>query len=75
MTPAKLFNRAELEAALTALEPKETLSIAALDLDNFQEINQTFGHVSGDSVLRNLERTLVGSVPLEALVARIGGDE
>ncbi len=75
MTPAKLFNRAELEAALSVLEAKETLSIAALDLDNFLEINQSFGHEGGDTVLRSLERTLVGSVPSESLVARIGGDE
>jgi diguanylate cyclase len=75
MTPAKLFDRAELEAALSLLEAKETLSIAALDLDSFAEINLSFGHEAGDTVLRSLERTLVGSVPSEALVARIGGDE
>ena len=66
MTPAKLFNRTEFEAALSVLEPKESLSIAALDLDNFSEINKTFGHEGGDSVLRSLERTLVGSVPPNA---------
>ena len=49
--------------------------MAFLDLDHFMEINNTFGHPAGDSVLRSLERTLCGSLPAHAIVGRIGGDE
>jgi len=45
------------------------------DLDHFKEVNETIGHDGGDEVLRVFARTLRQSVPPEALVARIGGEE
>jgi diguanylate cyclase (GGDEF)-like protein len=75
MTHPKLLNRHEFEAALTKLEDTSPLAMAAIDIDHFLEINETFGHPGGDTVLRSLERTLVGSVSSDALVARYGGDE
>src|SRR5688500_6794829 len=51
------------------------LAIAVCDLDDFKTINDTHGHDAGDTVLRAWERTLSGSVPSDAVVGRIGGDE
>ena len=69
-----ILNRLEFETALAPLEPGQ-LAIAQLDLDSFKEVNDTLGHAAGDAVLRSLERTLSGSLPDNAIVSRLGGDE
>lgn len=69
-----LLARTDFEAALEALNTP-LVSLALLDLDKFKEVNDTLGHAAGDEVLRSLERTLLGSVPQDALVGRISGDE
>ena len=75
MTHPKLLNRTEFDAVLNALPDTLQLALALADLDHFKEINDTLGHDAGDTVLRNFERTLTGSLPSEAIVGRIGGDE
>lgn len=69
-----LLSRAELDTALTTYDGP-SVSLAALDLDNFKEVNDTYGHAAGDAVLQNLEAVLLGSLPEDAAVARLGGDE
>jgi diguanylate cyclase (GGDEF)-like protein len=51
------------------------LSIIFLDLDDFGEFNENFGHTMGDRVLRSVGMTLASSVALPEIVARYGGDE
>jgi diguanylate cyclase len=70
-----LLSRNELEQNLSALPSNQQLSLALLDVDNFLTINEDYGHGGGDEVLRALEKVLSSSVPDEAMVARIGGDE
>jgi diguanylate cyclase (GGDEF)-like protein len=67
-----LLDRSQLEQRLSSLG---SVSLGLIDIDNFLDLNNDYGHSSGDEVLRNLEKVLLGSVPTEALVARIGGDE
>lgn len=74
-TVQKLLERSDLEQTLSTMAATQQLSLALLDLDNFLDINEDYGHSGGDEVLRALERVLLGSVPPEAIVARIGGDE
>ncbi|OYY90471.1 MAG: hypothetical protein B7Y45_07595 [Sphingomonas sp. 28-66-16] len=45
------------------------------DIDHFKAVNETIGHDGGDEVLRVFARALRASVPADALVARIGGEE
>ncbi len=71
----KLLNRADFEQALANLPEEQTLSLALTDLDRFAEINEDYGREGGDEVLRSLEKVLIGSLPQDAYVGRIGGDE
>jgi diguanylate cyclase (GGDEF)-like protein len=63
------------EAVRHAAETGEPVSVLFLDVDAFKSINDTFGHVAGDSVLRTLARRLTESVRQDDVVGRIGGDE
>jgi diguanylate cyclase (GGDEF)-like protein len=51
------------------------LTLAYLDLDNFKAINDTFGHSTGDKLLRCVGEILSHTIRPTDLVARIGGDE
>ena len=68
-----LLNRRAFLHQAIGREGEQILMIA--DLDHFKEVNETIGHDGGDEVLRVFARTLRQSVPPEALVARIGGEE
>ncbi len=46
-----------------------------LDCDAFKQINDTYGHATGDRALREIARALRGAVRESDLVARMGGDE
>jgi len=52
-----------------------TFSIAILDLDNFKEINDGWGHLVGDQVLRTLTNMLKACIRQADVCARYGGDE
>ena len=52
-----------------------SIGIVVVDLDNFKAINDTYGHVVGDSVLSHVGRQLELSMRSYDMVARFGGDE
>ncbi|OWK32948.1 putative bifunctional diguanylate cyclase/phosphodiesterase [Sphingomonas mucosissima] len=52
-----------------------TFAIAAVDLDRFRLINDSFGHVTGDEVVRETCRLLQSLAPEGGMVARLAGDE
>ncbi len=51
------------------------LSVAMIDLDRFKSINETYGHDSGDEVLRIVARVLSNSLRGRDFLARWGGEE
>lgn len=51
------------------------LTIGVLDLDGFKSINDAYGHIVGDDVLRQVAQALACGVRESDLVARFGGDE
>jgi diguanylate cyclase (GGDEF)-like protein len=51
------------------------LSLILLDLDRFKEINDGFGHLFGDRLLREVAGLVQAHVRREQLLARLGGDE
>jgi diguanylate cyclase (GGDEF)-like protein len=61
----------------TARSQREHAPLAALmlDVDNLKQINDTFGHVEGDRVLRELGEKLRAQLRRYDVAARYGGDE
>ena len=51
------------------------LSVMVIDIDHFKHINDTYGHATGDIVLREVAHTLRASARMEDSVCRIGGEE
>jgi diguanylate cyclase (GGDEF)-like protein/PAS domain S-box-containing protein len=74
-----LPNRAAFNECLeTTLEratrEKERFALLCLDLDRFKEVNDVFGHVVGDALLRQVAARIADAAG-EAFLARLGGDE
>jgi diguanylate cyclase (GGDEF)-like protein len=53
----------------------DDLAVAFVDLDRFKEVNDSFGHDVGDSLLTLVGARMRGSLGAEVLLARLGGDE
>ncbi|CAK0759212.1 putative GGDEF domain-containing protein [Azospirillaceae bacterium] len=52
-----------------------SLSIMFIDCDNFKEVNDTWGHAAGDTVLRTVSRTILDTIREGDIPVRLGGDE
>lgn len=61
------IERAEATGAL--------LSLIMLDIDHFKEYNDSFGHLSGDTILRGTVQAILGNIKSRDLVGRWGGEE
>jgi len=84
-----LYNRAYFEEVLQqmgaqAKRSEEPLSLLFLDLDNFKSINDTYGHTTGDQVLREMGHLLNDQLPIvndqriwrtSDVATRYGGEE
>jgi diguanylate cyclase (GGDEF)-like protein/PAS domain S-box-containing protein len=71
-----LINRRTLEAQLrTLLRQKAPFALAIADLDRFKQLNDTYGHESGDRSLRMFAQTIQRVLREVDLVARWGGEE
>jgi two-component system cell cycle response regulator len=54
---------------------KLPVGIVLMDIDNFKQVNDTYGHQSGDLVLAQLANTVIENKRAEDLFGRYGGDE
>ncbi|MFY0990443.1 GGDEF domain-containing protein [Halomonas sp. C05BenzN] len=70
----KLIDRLDEEISLSNRHATP-LSLMILDLDHFKSINDTWGHLQGDQVLRDLAELCRATLREEDLVARLGGEE
>lgn len=52
-----------------------TFSLVMIDIDNFKEINDTFGHLAGDSVLIGFTSLVLKNLRINDMMARYGGEE
>jgi diguanylate cyclase (GGDEF)-like protein/PAS domain S-box-containing protein len=74
--PNRTLLRDRLQSALAAAaEDKTRLALFFLDLNRFKDVNDTFGHHYGDSVLQALGARLEAVVGENGTAARLGGDE
>ena len=72
----RALDRAVLEClAQAAADPSGHPCLLLLDVDNFKQINDGFGHSFGDEVLRAMARVLRAVAAAGDSVARLGGDE
>lgn len=74
--PNRLAYEKRIEAAYESWQATmRPLSIAAIDIDHFKSINDTYGHTAGDAVLRIIGQALLKHIRPCDFVARYGGEE
>ncbi len=74
-----LFNRTaatkQIEQYIQSENASQKAAVLTLDIDNFKRVNDTYGHMAGDSVLISCGEAIRCQFRSEDIVARFGGDE
>ena len=75
-----LFNRRSLMRRLfgevaRAHRYKRPVAVIMLDLDRFKRVNDEYGHLAGDLILKNLAEIMVEEIRISDFVGRYGGEE
>ena len=70
-----LHNRRHLLAALTRWPADRPVGVLILDLDHFKRVNDTYGHQTGDRVIRAVAGVLAAVTDGDEIAARYGGEE
>jgi diguanylate cyclase len=71
----KFFDDALAKMLDTAQERREPLSLMLLDIDHFKKFNDSYGHLTGDQVLRLVAVAVKQNVKGQDISARYGGEE
>jgi diguanylate cyclase (GGDEF)-like protein/PAS domain S-box-containing protein len=69
------FNAKLDEAILQHRLSGRSLAVLCLDLDRFKDVNDLFGHSTGDAVLQSVADTVTAVLKEDQMMARLGGDE
>ncbi len=67
-------DRIESEFAFSARHG-QPLALVTFDIDHFKMVNDTYGHPGGDVVLREVAAAVLGTIRVEDVLARVGGEE
>ncbi len=71
-----LLNRGATQRKVEQLlKQRQPLTFLFIDLDDFKRINDTYGHLFGDRVLRHISQQIKARMRTGDLIGRIGGDE
>jgi diguanylate cyclase (GGDEF)-like protein len=75
-----LFNHTTVKAHLDvelarSRRHQEPLALAFLDIDHFKQVNDTYGHPTGDQVLKSIARLLQQRLRKSDIIGRYGGEE
>jgi diguanylate cyclase (GGDEF)-like protein len=70
-----LFNRRGFEEALARAQKSSDGVVLSCDIDHFKQVNDSYGHASGDLVIAECARQLLKGLPDGAIAARFGGEE
>lgn len=71
----KFFDQSLQKAIADANPPHEPFSLLLMDIDHFKKFNDTYGHLTGDQVLRLVAGSLKQTVKGQDVTARYGGEE
>ncbi len=71
----RVFDETLMTQCKEAEASEEALSLVIVDVDHFKTINDTYGHLVGDSVIKTVAKILKENIKGKDLVARFGGDE
>jgi diguanylate cyclase (GGDEF)-like protein len=63
------------EKLIEAIEKKKSLGMMMIDVDYFKDLNDTYGHLCGDAILKSLSELLMSQKTGHELIARFGGEE
>ena len=69
------FEREATNYYNTTLSSKEQFCVVFMDLDNFKKINDTFGHLNADKILKIIGTCIKKNIRVTDLCTRFGGDE
>ncbi|RFA10797.1 hypothetical protein B7R54_17480 [Subtercola boreus] len=74
--PNRLSLQMRLDQLLAGSRPSQrAIALLFIDLDGFKVVNDRFGHLAGDSVLRRIGESLEQAVRSGDMIGRLGGDE
>jgi diguanylate cyclase (GGDEF)-like protein len=75
ITNSRAFYEIASFELLRAARYKRAITAAYIDLDNFKQVNDRFGHSAGDGLLKVVAEMMTNSLRRTDTVARMGGDE
>ncbi len=73
--PNRSLLRDRLQERMAAAGPEQPLAILLVDLDRFQDVNDTLGHEEGDLLIRGVAERFEALIGAVGTLSRIGGDE